>query len=284
MADFFEGFYMSHKISAYIIVFNDVEKIEAAINSVMWADEVVVVDSHSTDGTTELAQKLGAKVVHEDFNGFGDLRNKAITHCQYDWIFSLDSDERCTIELRDEILNIVNTSISQLRHRVFFVPRKNYFMGKWIKHSGWYPNYRQPQLFFRGCMSYTLDSVHEGYVLHSGETEIPEKDLIGYLQQAAWQMPFQNLDQLLQKANRYSTLGVKKLIKKKSNPSLSKALFRGVWAFLKHYILKKGFLDGWPGFIIALGNFEGTFYRYAKHYECSQQWQEPKVSPLLRES
>ena len=272
---------MKNKLSVYIIAYNDVDKIEAAINSVMWADEVIVVDSHSTDGTTELAQKLGARVVHEEFNGFGNLRNKAITHCRYDWIFSLDSDERCTVELKDEILSIVHSPTAELRHRVFFVPRKNYFMGRWIKHSGWYPNYRQPQLFLRGCMSYTTEPVHEGYILHPGDTQISEKDLIGYLQQPAWQMPFQNLEQLLYKANRYSTLGVKKLVLKNTRPSLYKALFRGGWAFFKHYILKKGFLDGWPGFVIALGNFEGTFYRYAKHYESSSQWTEPEVSPLL---
>ena len=93
------------KISAYIIAYNEVEKIRDCINSILWADEIVVADSHSTDGTSEIAQELGAKVVHIPFNGYGDLRNKAITHCSGDWIFSLDSDERCTIEVRDEIIS-----------------------------------------------------------------------------------------------------------------------------------------------------------------------------------
>ena len=155
-----------NKITAYIIVYNDIAKIEAAINSVLWADEVLVIDSYSTDGTTELAQKLGVKVVHVDFKGFGDLRNKAISFCKHEWVFSLDSDERCTKELRDEILNIVNQDVSEGRHDIYFVPRKNYFMGKWIKHSGWYPNYRQPQLFKKVAMRYTLDPVHEGYIVN----------------------------------------------------------------------------------------------------------------------
>ena len=92
------------KISAYILTYNEAEKIEAAVSSVLWADEVVVVDSFSTDRTAEIATALGARVVQVPFNGFGELRNRAIEACKYDWIFSLDADERCTEEVRDEIL------------------------------------------------------------------------------------------------------------------------------------------------------------------------------------
>ena len=98
------------KLSVYIIAYNQITKIETAIKSVLWADEVVVVDSHSIDGTTELAEKLGARVVQVPFRGFGDLRNQAVAACQYDWIFSLDSDERCTPAARDEILSIINSN------------------------------------------------------------------------------------------------------------------------------------------------------------------------------
>lgn len=271
---------LANKITAYIIVYNDIAKIEAAINSVLWADEILVIDSHSTDGTTELAQKLGAKVVHVEFKGFGDLRNKALSYCKYEWIFSLDSDERCTKELRDEILNIINQDINKVKHDIYFVPRKNYFMGKWIKHSGWYPNYRQPQLFRKGAMSYTMDSVHEGYIINKNNLSNP----VGYLKQDLWQMPFENLKQLIYKADRYSDLGVEKLANKNIKPSLFKAFYKGSWVFIKHYIFKKGFLDGWPGFIIALGNFEGTFYRYAKYYENKKNWQVPESSPLRKEN
>jgi glycosyltransferase involved in cell wall biosynthesis len=271
-----------NKITVYIIVYNDVAKIEAAINSVMWADEILVVDSHSTDGTTELAEKLGAKVVHVEFKGFGDLRNKALSHCKYDWIFSLDSDERCTRKLRDEILQIVKTPLDNLKHHIYFVPRKNYFMGKWIKHSGWYPNYRQPQLFRKGSMSYTLDAVHEGYIINKNNLS----NSVGYLKQDLWQKPFENLKQLIHKADRYSDLGVKKLESKNTKPGLFKAFYKASWVFIKHYIFKKGLLDGWPGFMIAFGNFEGTFYRYAKFYESSQikenKWSEPESEPLYR--
>ena len=275
---------LANKITAYIIVYNDVAKIEAAINSVLWADEVLVIDSHSTDGTTELAQKLGAKVVHVEFKGFGDLRNKALSHCKHEWIFSLDSDERCTKELRDEILQIVNQDINKklnkFEHDIYFVPRKNYFMGKLIKHYGWYPNYRQPQLFKKGAMSYTMDPVHEGYINNSKDKKI------GYLKNHVWQKPFEDFKQVIHKANRYSELGVEKLENKNIKPSLFKALYKGCWAFVKHYIFKKGFLDGWPGFVIAFGNCEGTFYRYAKFYEKSKikenKWREPESKPLYR--
>ncbi|HLB57557.1 MAG TPA: glycosyltransferase family 2 protein, partial [Gammaproteobacteria bacterium] len=97
-------------LSVVIIAYNQVDKIEPAIKSVRWADEIVVVDSHSTDGTTELALRLGARVVQVPFQGFGDLRNQAIAACRYEWIFSVDSDERCTPEVRDEILAIMNSS------------------------------------------------------------------------------------------------------------------------------------------------------------------------------
>src|SRR3990167_9024572 len=98
-----------NKISAYIIAFNEQEKICDAVNSVLWADEVIVVDSHSEDDTASIAQACGARVVQVDFKGFGDLRNQAIQACQHEWIFSLDSDERCTTAVRDEVLSIIQS-------------------------------------------------------------------------------------------------------------------------------------------------------------------------------
>ena len=150
------------KLTAYIIAYNEAAKIRAAIESVSWADEVLVVDSHSTDGTTEIAQSMGARIVQVPFIGFGDLRNQAIAACTHDWIFSLDADERCTDEVRDEVLDIITSDDSS---DVYYIPRKNFFMGRWIKHSGYYPDYRQPQLFRKGTLKYKLDPVHEGFEL-----------------------------------------------------------------------------------------------------------------------
>jgi glycosyltransferase involved in cell wall biosynthesis len=257
------------KISVYIIAFNEVEKIRDCINTVLWADEIIVADSHSTDGTSDIAIEMGAKVVHIPFNGYGDLRNQAIAHCKYDWIFSLDSDERCTIEVRDEILELIKNA----EFDIYRIPRKNFFMGRWIKHSGWYPNFRQPQLFKNGKMTYTLDEVHEGYVNLSNKK-------IGFINNNIWQFPFKNIEEVMYKANRYSTLGVKKLQIKGVHGSIFKAFLHGLWAFFKHYIIKLGFLDGGPGLVIAIGNFEGTFYRYLKLTESQKNWKKPSVSEI----
>lgn len=254
------------KISVYIIAYNEAEKVAATIESVPWADEIILVDSWSTDGTPEIATKLGARVVQVDFKGFGDLRNQAIAACSHDWIFSLDADERCTPEVGREICTITQDPAAL---DAYWVPRRNYFMGRWIKHSGWYPNYRQPQLFRNGRMHYDLKPVHEGYVLDSAQS-------IGHLQNAIWQFPFKNMSEVMHKANRYSSLGAEKIVHKKI--SMGSALAHGLWSFVKHYVFKLGFLDGWAGFVIALGNFEGTFYRYVKAIELQKgpQWQAPK--------
>ena len=258
-------------ISVYIIAFNEVEKIRDCINSILWVDEIIVADSHSTDGTSEIAEEMGAKVVHIPFNGYGDLRNQAISYCKSDWIFSLDSDERCTTDVRDEILALIKDAPFD----IYRVPRKNFFMGRWIKHAGWYPNFRQPQLFKNGKMSYTMDSVHEGYISHSDKEISVIKNII-------WQFPFKNTEEVMHKANRYSTLGVKKLQANGETSSILKAFLHGFWSFIKHYIFKLGFLDGGPGFVIAFGNFEGTFYRYIKLMEAQKNWKTPSTSPIQK--
>jgi glycosyltransferase involved in cell wall biosynthesis len=258
------------KISAYILAFNVEEKIAAAVSSVLWADEIVVADSASTDRTAEIARSLGARVVQIPFHGFGELRNRALAECRHEWIFSLDSDERCTPEVRDEILSILAGAPA---HDAYLVPRRNYMMGRWIKGSGWYPNFRQPQLFRQGAMRYDDNAVHEGYGL------LTQKPL-GRLQSAIWQLPFRNLEEVIYKMNRYSSLGVKRLEGKRV--SMAGALGHGIWSFLKHYLFKHGYRDGWAGFVIALGNFEGTFYRYAKRYEQMKAWSAPAAAPLRR--
>ena len=258
-------------ISTYILTYNEAEKIKAAVESVLWADEIVVVDSDSTDRTAEIATSLGARVVQVPFKGFGDLRNRAIEACRCDWIFSLDADERCTAPVRDEILSLLADAPPC---DVYRVPRRSFMMGRWIKGSGWYPNFRQPQLFRKGSVRYTLEPVHEGYQVLTGKP-------LGTLTNAIWQFPFRNLEEVLRKANRYSSLGAPKLANKRV--SMVSALGHGLWAFLKHYFLKRGFIDGWAGFVIAFGNFEGTYYRYAKRYEALRNWAPPPSEPLRRE-
>ena len=259
------------KISVYIIAYNESEKIRDAINSVLWADEIIVADSYSQDNTASIANELGASVIQIPFQGFGDLRNKAMAACTHDWIFSLDSDERCTPGARDEILATIDDPQAV---DAYYIPRRNYFMGRWIKHSGFFPDYRQPQLFRKGSLKFKNDPVHEEYNVISDKKD-------GYLKQAIWQFPYKNLEEVVHKANKYSTLGAEKLSNKGRRGTMFAALSRGAWAFFHMYFLKLGILDGWPGFIIATGNFEGTFYKYAKLYELQEGWK-PPVSPSLR--
>jgi glycosyltransferase involved in cell wall biosynthesis len=257
------------RISVYVIAFNEAEKIRDAISSVLWADEIVVADSHSTDATQAVAESLGARVVQIEFRGFGDLRNRALEACTGDWIFSLDADERCTPEVRDEVLALVARADAL---DVYRVPRRNWFMGRWIRHSGWYPNYRQPQLFRRGAMAYTLEPVHEGYRLL---TDRP----LGTLEHPIWQFPFADLGEVVAKLNRYSTLGATKVAPGRA--SMPRALASACWAFVKHLVFKRGLLDGWAGFVIAFAYFEQTFYRYAKRHEADSAWRLP-VQPAIR--
>ena len=124
-------------------------------------------------------------------------------------------------------------------------------------------------------MSYDLNPVHEGFVSHS-------RKKIGKLQNAIWQFPFKNTEEIMHKGNRYSTLGAKKLIKKGKNGGVFKAFLHGVWSFIKHYFFKLGFLDGGAGFVIAFGNFEGTFYRYVKLSELQSDWTPPKSNKIQK--
>ncbi len=260
-----------NKVSVYIIAFNEEEKIRDAINSVLWADEIVVADSHSRDRTAAIAEEMGARVVQIDFQGFGDLRNQAMAACHHDWIFSLDADERCTPEARDEMFTCLQAPTAD----VYYIPRRNFFMGRWMRHSGFYPDYRQPQLFRKGSLVFRNDPVHEEFEIKS---QLPP----AYLSHPIWQFPFRSLAEIVHKANKYSTLGAQKLDERGRRGSMGKALLHGLWSFFHMYFLKRGLLDGWPGFVIAVGNFEGTFYKYAKLYERQAGWTPPPSPPLKR--
>ncbi len=252
------------KISAYILAYNEEAKIGDAVRSVAWADEIVVIDSDSTDSTVKIAESLGAVVVTVPFEGFGRLRNSAIAACRHEWIFSLDADERCTPEAEKEIRSIAGQADSL---DAYYVPRRNWFMGRWINHSGWYPDYRQPQLFRRGSLIFQdEDEVHEGYRVNGR---------VGYLKNPIWQIPFRNLEQMQSKITRYSTLGSEKIARGGGKGGMLKAFNHAAAAFVQSYIMKLGFLDGWPGFVIALSSFEVTFYRYAKNTERLSGWDLP---------
>jgi len=252
------------ELSVYILAFNEAGKIRDAIASVAWADDIIVVDSGSTDNTAEIASAMGARIVQVPFEGFGRLRNQAIAACTHAWIFSLDADERCTPAAHTEIESIISDPGAA---DAYYVPRRNFFLGRWIRHGGWYPDYRQPQLFRRGALEFRdEDEVHEGFTVHGR---------VGYMQHAIVQIPYRDLAQLIDKMQRYSSLGADKLARRGVRAGLASAFLHGLGAFVRIYVLKRGFLDGWAGFVIALGNFEGTFYRYAKLAERQQQLNTP---------
>lgn len=239
-------------VSVFIPVLNEEDKIADALESVTWADEIVVIDTGCTDRTLDIVRQYSCRIERMDFKGFGNLRNASVSLCTHDWVLSLDADERVTPELRDEITATLGKREAP---GAWFIPRRNFFMGRWIKHCGWYPDYCQPKLFRKGALTYHDDMVHEGFDIHGS---------VGYLKHDVLHYSFRDLSQVIAKMNRYSTLGMRKMEQQGKQASMPSALLHGLGAFLRIYILKLGFLDGWPGFVIALGNFEGTFYRYAK--------------------
>ncbi len=254
---------MSKKVSVFILAYNSEDRIERAVKSVLWADEVVVVDSHSEDRTAEIAAKLGAKVAQVEFEGFGKLRLAGIKHTTHDWIFSLDSDEECTSEAEMEIREIIN---SENPKEAYHTPRQNIFMGQPIRFSGWYPDYRQPQLFQRGKMTYPAEElVHEGYRLDGR---------LGYMKCDILQEPFWTLSEVLDKCNRYSSLGAEELAQKGRSGGVFIGLGHGIAHFIQIYFLKMGVLDGGPGLMIAICKGLGSFMKYSKLGELNRKQQD----------
>ena len=251
---------MTTKLSVFILAYNSEDKIEGALKSVQWVSEVVVIDSRSVDRAADLAAEFGTKVVQVDFEGFGKLRLAGIANTTHDWIFSLDTDERCTPEAQEEIQRIIQSGDAA---DAYHTARRNYFMGIKIKYKGFYPYYRQPQFFRREKMTFPSEElVHEGYEL-DGQLD--------HLENAIVQIPFLALSEVLGKANRYSSLSAEKLSGKSRQKSGVGAFIHRLGMFLKMYVFKLGFLDDFLGFILALSNFERTFYMYAKLAEMNRK-------------
>jgi glycosyltransferase involved in cell wall biosynthesis len=239
-------------ISVVVITKNEEANIERCLSSVSWADELVVVDSGSTDRTVEISQKLGARVsVTAHWPGFGPQKNRALTLATGDWVLSLDADEWVTPELRDEILNVISRPEGAVAFRV---PRLSSFCGRFMRHSGWWPDY-VTRLFRRGAARFSDDVVHER-VIAEGKT--------GTLREPIMHETFVDLDELLQKMNNYSSLAAQEMQHGGRKAGLAEAVLRGLWAFIRTYLLRGGFLDGREGFMLAVATAEGTYYRYAK--------------------
>ncbi len=249
-------------VSVYVIAYNDEPNIRPCLASVAgWAAEIIVVDSHSTDRTTDIAGEFTKKIFQVDFKGFGALRNQAVSYCSHEWIFSLDTDERMTPELREEIRLV----LGQARPAdAYFVPRKNYFLGRWIRHCGWYPDYRQPQLFRKGRLRYRQELVHESF-----DCDGP----IGYLSQPVLQYPFRDIDHYIAKQDRYSDLMAQRMVEQRRRFSPHQLMTHPMAAFIKMYGFRRGYLDGMPGLILSGLYGYYTFMKYAKLWEITKDKQ-----------
>jgi glycosyltransferase involved in cell wall biosynthesis len=239
-------------LSVILITKNEAANIRDCLNSVSFADEIIVLDSGSTDSTVELCRSFTQQVFRNaDWQGFGVQKNRALNQAQGEWILSIDADERVTPALRAEIQQIIQHPMEV----AFRIPRCSYYCGRWIKHSGWQPDY-VTRLFRRDSARFSNDLVHEQVQLLSGK--------IGTLQNPLLHYSFTSLEEVLDKINHYSSASAHTLKDKGQPSSLKKAIVHGLWTFVRTYFLKRGFLDGREGFLLAVSNAEGTYYRYLK--------------------
>ncbi len=238
------------RVSVVIIAFNEADNIVDCLKSAAWADETVVIDSGSTDATADLCRQHGAKLVVTDWPGFGVQKNRAIDAASGDWIFSLDADERITPQLAQEI----RSTIEAPRFEVYDVPRRSHFLGKAIAHSGWWPD-RTPRLFRRGAARFSTPAVHERL-----EWSRP----IGHLQQCMLHYGHRRISDVLAKTNAYSSASAQELMARGKRGSVAAALSHASWAFLRAYVLRRGFLDGAIGIVLALSIAETAFYKWLK--------------------
>lgn len=252
------------RLSVVLITKNEAHNIEACLASVAFADEWIVVDSGSTDGTVEIARRMGAQVtVVDDWPGFGIQKGRALALARGDWVLSLDADERVSEPLAQQIRRVIADTTGQASALEtassdatlgYELSRLSSFCGQWMRHGDWYPD-RVLRLFRRGSGRFTEDLVHERVVVE-GRIGRLDGDLLHHT------MP--SLEDALDKMNRYTTGRARDRARAGKRGSLSGALGHGLWAFVRSYLLKRGFLDGRLGFVLALYIAEGTYYRHLK--------------------
>jgi glycosyltransferase involved in cell wall biosynthesis len=255
-------------ISATVITFNEEDNIERALKSLSWANEIVVVDSGSSDRTLEICRQYTDKVIHRGWTGYVDQKNFAVKNACNDWIFSLDADERISTELHAEILELAGRSFTKNGYRI---PRVAYFMGRWILHGDWYPDY-QLRLFDRRHAQWGGGRVHESVKL----AETP-----GFLKGTIHHFTYRNLSDYLKRLEIYSALAAADYQQKGKSVSPFMLFGNPAAAFIKAYLLKRGFLDGTPGFAVAVMGAVSVFFKYAKLYELRRKSMESNCSSEL---
>jgi glycosyltransferase involved in cell wall biosynthesis len=240
------------KISAVIITFNEENNIQDAINSVKWADEIVVVDSESSDQTRELAVELGARVFTNPWPGFSAQKQFAVEMAANDWILSLDADERVSDDLQAEIRELPQASTVADGYRI---PRLSYYMGRPIRHGGWYPDL-QLRLFDRTKGSWNGALIHESVKMNDGaRIGRLDNDIVHYSVESS-----EHHQQMI--AERYAPLGAQQMYASGRRTSAVGAVFASWFAFIRSYVLKLGFLDGFAGFCIA---YFAAHHAFMKH-------------------
>jgi len=240
------------KLSVIIIAKNAESTVRRCLESVAWVDEIVVVESGSADRTADICRELGAKV-HQtpDWPGHGPQKNRALDLATGDWLFSLDADEWVTVELRAEIARAIAAPGDKV---AFALPRRSSFCGRFMRHSGWWPDYVR-RLFRRGTARFSDDRGHDRLIVNGK---------VGRLTRPIYHETITSLEQLIDKMNAYSAMTAHNLHQHGRRASIFTALLHGGWAFVRTYFLRLGFLDGREGLMLAIGNAENSYYRYAK--------------------
>ena len=246
-------------LSVILVTKNESARIDACLASVSFADEWIVVDSGSSDDTAARARGHGARVfVTDDWPGFGAQKQRALGHAGGDWVLSLDADEQVTPELAASIRAVVAGPASPAGYEM---DRLSSFCGQWIRHGDWYPD-RVLRLFRRDSARFTPDAVHERVSIDGP---------IGRLQGHLLHDTMPTLADALAKMNRYSSGRAADLSAAGKRGGLARGLGHAAWAFLRSYVLKRGFLDGSAGFILATYIAEATYYRYLKMAELARR-------------
>ncbi len=244
-------------LSLVVITLNEERNIQKCLSSVPFASEIVVVDSLSQDRTQEIARQMGAKVLTKEWLGFGAQKQFAVDQAQYDWVLSLDADERLSPEAQLEIVQAFSGLDPQVGYEF---ARKSWHLGRWIVHGGWYPDW-QLRLFHRKHSSWKLVPVHELVVA-------PRRQR---LRHPILHDVFQDFQHQLRTNDRYSTLQAEEHFRKEERFSLHRLVVKPWVKFVECYFLKQGFRDGLPGFVIAVSAAYSVFCRWVKVWELEQQ-------------
>ncbi len=244
---------MKLPISLVVITLNEENNIARCLASVPFASDIVVVDSFSADRTVQIAESMGSRVFAEKWRGFGPQKAFAVQQAKYDWVLSLDADEALSPESQQEILS----RFSGLEENVGYeLPRKSWHLGRWIRFGGWFPDY-QLRLFNRKNLNWSNDGLHEKvHAIHKDKLKEPILHWV-----------FESLSDQVLTNDKYSSLGAQNLEASGKRFSLLKLIFKPWTKFIECYFIKRGFLDGLPGFIIAVGAAYSIFLRQAKLWE-----------------